>query len=97
MEYQEYSDSELYSMVCESSEDAKELLYSRYKYVIDVLVKKYLYTAKKLGVEYNDLYQEGLVGFADAINRYDENKNTLLSTFSLLHFNIFYYFVYFYI
>lgn len=81
MEYQEYSDSELYSMVCESSEDAKELLYSRYKYVIDVLVKKYLYTAKKLGVEYNDLYQEGLVGFADAINRYDENKNTLLSTF----------------
>ena len=36
MNYQECSDSELYSMVCESNEDAKEYLYNKYKYVIDV-------------------------------------------------------------
>lgn len=81
MNYQEYSDSELYSMVCESSEEAKEIIYTKYKYIIDVIVKKYVYTAKKLGVEYNDLYQEGLVGFADALNNYDESKKVLLSTF----------------
>ena len=81
MDYQEYSDSELYSMVCESSEEAKEIIYTKYKYIIDVIVKKYVYTAKKLGVEYNDLYQEGLVGFADALNNYDESKKVLLSTF----------------
>lgn len=81
MNYQECSDSELYSMVCESNEDAKEYLYNKYKYVIDVIVKKYIYTAKKLGIEYNDLYQEGLVGFADALNHYDESKNVMFSTF----------------
>jgi len=81
MNYQEFSDSELYSMICESDEDIKDLLYHKYKYIIDVVVKKYVYTAKKLGVEYNDLYQEGLVGFADALNCYDEKKNVQLSTF----------------
>lgn len=81
VDYQEYQDSELFSMICESNEEAKEILYNKYKYVIDVIIKKYIYTAKKLGVEYNDLYQEGLVGFADALNCYDESKNVLLSSF----------------
>lgn len=81
MEYQEYSDSELYSLICESSEEAKDILYQKYKYIIDVIIKKYFYTAKKLGVEYNDLYQEGLVGFADSLNRFDESKNVQMSTF----------------
>lgn len=81
MNYQDYSDSELYSMICESNEEAKEIIYNKYKYIIDVIIKKYVYTAKKLGVEYNDLYQEGLVGFADALNHYDESKKVQLSTF----------------
>ncbi len=77
----EYSDNELYSMVCESSEEAKELLYQKYKYMIDGIIKNYAYAAKKLGVEYNDLYQEALVGFSDALNRFDESKNVQMSTF----------------
>lgn len=81
MNYQDYSDSELFSMICDSSEEAKEIIYNKYKYIIDVIIKKYVYTAKKLGVEYNDLYQEGLVGFADALNHYDQSKNVQLSTF----------------
>lgn len=81
MNYQDYSDSELFSMICESNEEAKEIIYNKYKYIIDVIIKKYVYTAKKLGVEYNDLYQEGLVGFADALNHYDESKKVQLSTF----------------
>ncbi|MCI8575571.1 MAG: sigma-70 family RNA polymerase sigma factor [Bacilli bacterium] len=81
MNYHDYSDSELYSLVCESSEEAKEIIYTKYKYIIDVIIKKYVFSAKKLGVEYNDLYQEGLVGFADALNHYDETKKVQLSTF----------------
>lgn len=81
MNYQEFSDSELYSMICESSEEAKELIFHKYKYIIDVVLKKYILAARKLGIEYNDLYQEGLVGFADGLNRYDESKKVLLSTF----------------
>lgn len=81
MNYKEYQDSELYSMICESSEEDKDILYNKYKYVIDLIIKKYLYTAKKYGIEYNDLYQEGLVGFADALNCYDDTKKVLLSSF----------------
>lgn len=81
VEYHDYSDNELYSMVCESNEEAKDLLYDKYKYMIDMIIKKYLYAAKKFGVEYNDLYQEGLVGFSDALNRFDKEKNVQMSTF----------------
>lgn len=81
MKYQDFSDSELYSMVCESNEDAKEVLYDKYKFLIEAIIKKYLFAAKKFGVEYNDLYQEGLVGFSDALNRFDEDKNVQMSTF----------------
>ena len=81
MNYQEFSDGELYSLVCESNEDAKEVLFNKYKYLIDAILKKYQMAAKKLGIESNDFYQEALVGFADGLHCYDEHKNTQLKTF----------------
>lgn len=81
MDYQDYSDSELFSLVCEANEEAKDVLYHKYHYIIDVLVKKYLYSAKKLGYEYKDLEQEAMVGFADSLNHYDESKNAGMPTF----------------
>ena len=47
MNYEEYSDSELYSLICESDEDAKDILYMKYKYIIDIVIKKYAFTAMK--------------------------------------------------
>ncbi len=84
MKYEEYSDSELYSLICESNEDAKDILFIKYKYIIDVVIKKYAFTAMKYGFEYKDLYQEALVGFTDAINSYQEDKNTSMATFITL-------------
>lgn len=84
MNYEEYSDSELYSMICESNEEAKDILYVKYKYIIDVVIKKYAFTAMKYGFEYKDLYQEALVGFSDALNSYKDDKNTSMATFITL-------------
>lgn len=84
MNYEEYSDSELYSMVCESNEDAKDILFVKYKYIIDIVIKKYAFTAMKYGFEYKDLYQEALVGFSDALISYQEDKNTSIATFITL-------------
>lgn len=84
MNYEEYSDSELYSMICESNEDAKDILFVKYKYIIDIVIKKYAFTAMKYGFEYKDLYQEALVGFSDAIHSYKDDKNTSLATFITL-------------
>lgn len=84
MDYKEYSDSELCSMICENNEDAKDILFKKYKYIIDIIIKKYSLSAVKVGIEYNDLYQEALVGFTDALNSYDENKDASIATFITL-------------
>ena len=84
MDYKEYSDSELCSMISENNEDAKDILYKKYKYINDLIIKKYLLSAMKVGIEYNDLYQEALVGFSDALNSYNEKKEAALPTFITL-------------
>ena len=58
MDYKEYSDNELCSMICESDEEAKDILLKKYSYIINVVIKKYIMASLKLGIEYNDLYQE---------------------------------------
>lgn len=84
MDYKEYSDGELCTMICEANEDAKDILFAKYKYIIDIVIKKYLLSSIKVGIEYNDLYQEALVGFTDAINSYVEEKDASLATFITL-------------
>lgn len=84
MNYKEYSDSELCSMICENNEQAKDILFEKYKYIIDLVIKKYSLSATKLGIEYSDFYQEALVGFSDAINSYNEEKEASMATFITL-------------
>ena len=81
MKYDECSDSELFSLICEENEDAKDLLFMKYRYIIDIVIKKYAFTAMKYGFEYKDLYQEALVGYSDAIRSFNDEKNTSLATF----------------
>lgn len=81
MDYKDYPDSELYMMICEENEDAKEILYEKYKYVLNILIKKYSYVASQVGIDSKELYSEALLGFADAINDYKEDKNANFSTF----------------
>ena len=84
MKYEDYNDAELISMVRESSEDAKDILYNKYKYIIDIELKKYNNLATILGYDYNDLYQDALVGFSDAIVNYREDKEASLPYFITL-------------
>ena len=79
-----YSDDQLIELVHENNEDAKSVLFNRYKDKIDFLIKKYVIVAKNLGVDLKDLNQEALVGFTDAILNYNSNKEASLSTFICL-------------
>ena len=81
MEYDELSNDELLSMINEESEDAKDLLFEKYKYIIDIIVKKYTNMAEILGIDYSDLYQEALLGFVNAIRDYKDDKEAGLATF----------------
>ena len=84
MDYNNMSDSELIYLVKEQNEDAKDIIYDKYKYIIDILTKKYKRSAYILNIEENDLYQEAMLGFVDAIYSYDDNKNSSVQTYITL-------------
>jgi len=84
MDYDVLDDNQLVGLVHESSEEAKDLLFDKYKYIIDIQLLKYKKAAKTLGYDYNDLYQDALVGFVNAINTYREEKCASLPTFITL-------------
>lgn len=82
---QEYeNDAELLYLISESHEDANKVIFSKYQPVIDYYAKKYLNIVEGKGLDYNDLFQEGLIGLNAAINNYKEQKNIKFSTFAFI-------------
>ena len=84
MVYKDIDDSQLIGMIHEASEDAKDILFEKYKYIIDIEMKKYSRMARTLGYDINDLYQDALVGFSDALVSYRSDKHAALSSFITL-------------
>ncbi len=80
----EIDDQETIMLVRENNVAAKDLLFEKYKYIIDILINKYKRIAYVLKIDLNDLYQEGMLGFADAINTYKDDKEAKLATFITL-------------
>lgn len=76
------NDYELLYMIGENDEDASNLIYEKYKPVIDFYVKKYINLVSGKGIDYNDLYQEGLLGLDSAIKSYDNNIENKFSSFA---------------
>ncbi len=87
MSYDDIADGELIYMVHESSDEAKDCLFKKYNHVIDIEISKYRKVAQIIGYDYNDLYQDALVGFMDAINTYRDDKDSSLGTFISLCVN----------
>ena len=87
LDYNNLSDSELFMLVNEENEEAKDILFEKYKYIIDIIVKKYYYTSSRMGVEYKELYSEALVGFSDALVNFQDDKDASLATFISLCIN----------
>lgn len=80
--YRDYNDNELLYLIKDSSEEAHEILYKKYEPIISIKVKKYVNIAKRIGLEYNDLFQEGLIGLSEAIKSYKDNRETSFSSFA---------------
>lgn len=81
MKYEDISDDELIMLINESSTEAKDIIYVKYRYIVSIYVKKYKKVALALGMELKDLNQEALVGFSDAIKTYDTSNVASLKTF----------------
>lgn len=83
MEYKHFNDYELIYQVREKDEVAYGTLIEKYSHLVDLLAKKYLKSNKGIGLEYDDLYQEGMVGIINALENYDSNE-TLFYTLAVL-------------
>ena len=78
------NDSELLMLYYENDEDAKNLLFHKYKFIIDILIKKHLKFFNTLNIDLQEVYSECNVGFSDGLKKYVPNKNTSLPTFITL-------------
>lgn len=83
MNYKDFNDNELVAYAKENNEDAKNIIYEKYKYIIKILANKYKKSAYVLGIEENDLEQEAMIGFVGAIYTYNESKSSLKTYISL--------------
>ncbi len=78
------NDSELIMMYRENDEDAKNLLFYKYRYIIDILINKYMRYLSNLNIDYQEIISECNVGFSDGLKCFDENKDASLVTFVTL-------------
>lgn len=81
MHTSDLSDEELYMMYLEENEDAKDILYQRYSFIIDINVNKYKRIAIKSNIDLKDLRSEALYGFTDGLNSYQPDAKASLPTF----------------
>ena len=80
----EFQDNELINLVSEKNEDASNLLYEKYNYIVDIIVNKYKKGAYYFSIDLNELRQEAMVGFSDALVSFDQDSNASLKTFITL-------------
>lgn len=66
------------------SEEASDILYEKYKYIVDIVVKKYKKAAFLFNVDLNELRQEASFAFSEALFRYKDNREASLATFITL-------------
>lgn len=80
MDYKNLNDYELIYQVRENDEIAYGLLMDKYSKLVSMMAKKYLKLNRNIGLEYDDLYQEGMVGLIQALKDYNPN-DTLFYTY----------------
>ena len=77
----DYPDNELTYYLKDNSEEARDILYDKYKYIIDVYINKYKRVFYALNIDIEEVRQEANLAFSYAIYNYDENKDASLNTF----------------
>lgn len=82
MNYKDYNDFELIGYIRENSEEANEILFQKYKPIIVSFATKMVNYSPNLGLEINDLIQEGMLGLNTAINAFNENDEASFYTYA---------------
>ena len=79
--YDNINDYELVSLAQELNEDALNILHEKYKPLIQKKCRKYMKYLKNKGLELEDLYQECILTFEDAIDNFNDKDEVSFYTF----------------
>lgn len=82
--YDNLNDYELVSQAQELNEDAINILNEKYRPLIQKKCRKYIKYLKNKGLELEDLYQECILAFNDAITNFNELDDVSFYTFQNL-------------
>lgn len=77
----EYNDYELSQMFNENDENAKDVLFEKYSYIIDIILNKYKKTMYALNMDFSEVRQDANLAFTDAVVRYSCERDSSLPTF----------------
>ena len=83
MDYKNFNDYELVYQVRENDSIAYDILLKKYSKLVNKYARMYYIKNKALGIEMDDLYQEGMMGVIMALNDYN-SEDTLFYTYALL-------------
>jgi len=80
--YKDYNDYELLDIIKDSDEEATNIMYKKYEPLINATAQRMFPYCKNYGLEISDLVQEGMLGLTNAINTFEESKDTLFYTYA---------------
>lgn len=84
MEYRDINDFEVLYLVEENQSDYKEIVFKKYEPILKKISYDFFCKMKNFGVEYDDVYQEALIGLNYAIDHFDFTKEDKFYTYAIL-------------
>lgn len=84
MEYKQSNDYEILYLINDDNEMAYGIIFSKYKPIISHFARELRNKFYNIGVEYDDLYQEGMIGLNEAIKKYNTNNSNTFYTLAIL-------------
>lgn len=82
MDYKNFNDFELISYVKENNEEANNILYEKYKPIINKIAYKMIKYCQYNGLDINDLTQEGYYGLSLAIEKFNDTMDNTFYTYA---------------
>lgn len=82
MDYKELNDYEVVYMVRENDDEAREVIFDKYIPIVKKIASNHLKYGKSVGVDFDDLVQEGLIALNKAIDKYNDLEGCLFYTFA---------------
>ncbi len=82
MDYSKLNDNELIYYINEHDDEANNIIIKKYEPLISSIASRIIKNCPYLGIEKNDLIQEGMIGLNHAIGYYNEHKDITFYTYA---------------